>query len=84
MVTDHATVAYVGDVFAVGPWRGRGLSPWLMEVKLAHPGLQGFRRWFLLTRDAHGLYARNGFTTLAAPERWMEKWTPEVNGAQAR
>ena len=61
VVTDFATVAYVGDVYVHEPWRGRGLSRWLMEVMSAHPELQGFRRWILLTRDAHGLYEKFGF-----------------------
>ena len=82
VVTDRATVGYVGDVFVLEPWRGRGLSRWLMECVLAHPELQGFRRWFLLTRDAHDLYARSGFTPLAAPDRWMERWTPNAYGAK--
>lgn len=84
VVTDRATVAYLGDVFVLEPWRGRGLSRWLMECVLAHPELQGFRRWFLLTRDAHGLYAKCGFTPLAAPDRWMEKHTPNAYGAGPR
>ena len=83
VVTDRATVAYVGDVFVLEPWRGRGLSHWLMACMLEHPELQGFRRWFLLTRDAHGLYEKHGFTPLAAPDRWMEKWTPEAYGVKA-
>ena len=82
VVTDFATVGYVGDVFVLEPWRVRGLSRWMMECMLAHPELQGFRRWFLLTRDAHGLYAKLGFTPLAAPDRWMEKWTPDAYGGQ--
>ena len=82
VVTDRATVGYVGDVFVLEPWRGRGLSRWLMECVLAHPELQGFRRWVLLTRDAHDLYARSGFTPLAAPDRWMERWTPNAYGAK--
>ena len=80
VVTDFATVAYVGDVFVLEAWRGRGLSRWLMEVISAHPELQGFRRWILLTRDAHGLYEKFGFTPLADPSRWMEKWVPEPYG----
>jgi GNAT superfamily N-acetyltransferase len=83
VVTDLATVAYVGDVFVLEPWRGRGLSRWMCECILAHPELQGFRRWILLTRDAHGLYAKFGFTSLAAPDRWMEKWLPDAYGAAA-
>jgi len=78
VVTDYATFAYVGDVFVLEPWRGRGLSRWMMECMVAHPELQGFRRWALLTRDAHGLYARLGFTPLARPDRWMERWAPDV------
>ena len=84
VVTDYATVAYVGDVFVREPWRGRGLSRWLMEVISTHPDLQGFRRWILLTRDAHGLYAKFGFTPLADPGRWMEKWLPDPYDANDR
>ena len=80
VVTDFATVAYVGDVFVLEAWRGKGLSRWLMEVISAHPELQGLRRWILLTRDAHGLYEKFGFTPLADPSRWMEKWSPEPYG----
>ena len=75
VVSDRATVAYIGDVFVLPEFRGRKLSVWMMECIVAHPELQGLRRWILLTRDAHGLYAKFGFTTLAAPERWMERWT---------
>ena len=78
VVTDRATVAYIGDVFVLPEFRGRKLSVWLMECVVAHPDLQGLRRWILLTRDAHGLYAKFGFSSLAAPERWMERWDREV------
>ena len=78
VVSDRATVAYVGDVFVLPEFRGRRLSVWVMECIVAHPELQGLRRWILLTRDAHGLYAKFGFTTPAAPERWMERWNPEA------
>ena len=83
VITDFATFGYVGDVFVLEAHRGRGLSKWLLETIVAHPRLQGFRRWCLLTRDAHGLYARSGFTPLASPDRWMERWTPEVYAAPA-
>ena len=78
VITDYATFAYLGDVFVLETHRGRGLSRWLMEVIVAHPELQGFRRWVLLTRDAHGLYQQFGFKAIAAAERYMERWDPEV------
>lgn len=73
IVTDYATFAWVADVFIVPEHRGRGLSKWLMEVILDHPKLQGFRRWVLATKDAHGLYEHFGFIQLHRPERWMER-----------
>ena len=72
VVTDKATFAYLGDVFIVGGYRGRGLSKWLMEAVISHPELQGLRRWVLATRDAHELYRKFGFDELRFPDRWME------------
>jgi GNAT superfamily N-acetyltransferase len=78
VVTDRATIAYLGDVFVLEAHRGKGLSAWLMECVTSHPELQGLRRWMLLTGDAHGLYRKFGFNELAAPEKWMEKFDPFV------
>lgn len=78
VITDLATFAYIGDVFIVEEHRGRGLSKWLMEVIVSCPDLQGFRRWLLATRDAHGLYRKVGFTALNAPERWMQIHAPGI------
>ena len=78
VVTDFATVAYLGDVFVLESHRGRGLSKWLMECIMRHPSLQNLRRWILLTGDAHGLYSQFGFTAVQAPERYMEIHRPDV------
>jgi hypothetical protein len=43
-----------------------------------HPKLQGFRRWMLATKDAHGLYEQFGFTSLTNPERIMELVTANI------
>jgi N-acetylglutamate synthase-like GNAT family acetyltransferase len=72
VVSDKATFAYIGDVFILGEFRGRGLSKRLMQTMLEHPDLQGLRRWVLATKDAHGLYEQFGFRTMKFPERWME------------
>jgi GNAT superfamily N-acetyltransferase len=78
VVSDLATFAYIGDVFVLPDYRGRGLSKWLMETIIAHPDLQGLRRWILATRDAHGLYAQFEFAELRHPDRWMEKTAPDA------
>lgn len=72
VVTDLATFAYIGDVFVLEAYRGRGLSKWLMECMVEHPDLKDLRRWHLVTRDAQGLYAKFGFAE-PAPGKHMER-----------
>jgi GNAT superfamily N-acetyltransferase len=72
VVTDRATYAYLCDVYVLESHRGQGLGKWLMETVMAHPDLQGLRRFQLVTLDAHGLYRRHGFDTPLQPERQME------------
>lgn len=78
VVTDYATFAWLADVFVLEEYRGLGLGKWLIEVMLAHPQLQGFRRWALSTKDAHELYRGFGFNELVRPERWMERADPNM------
>ena len=61
VVTDHATFAYLCDVYVLEAHRGRGLGKFMMQTVMAHPALTGARRAMLGTRDAHGLYAQYGF-----------------------
>jgi GNAT superfamily N-acetyltransferase len=78
IISDYATYAYIGDVFVLDSFRGRGLSKWLMECIMQHPRLQGLRRWSLVTGDAHGLYAQFGFEPLKKPQNYMELHRPDV------
>ncbi|MEY2394684.1 MAG: hypothetical protein QOF94_1029 [Acidobacteriaceae bacterium] len=78
VISDFATIAYVGDVFVLETHRGQGLGKWLMQCITQHPALQNLRRWILTTRDAHGLYSQVGFTPVKAPERFMELHRPNV------
>ncbi len=91
VVTDYATFAWLADVFILEEHRRQGLGKWLIDVIVAHPDLQGFRRWVLATKDAHEVYRRVGFRELNRPERWMERpdpkmdenpdyWLPKVSG----
>jgi len=78
MITDFATMAYLADVYILEAHRGKGLSKKVMAEIIAHPKLQGLRRILLATSDAHGLYEQFGFKKLAAPEIFMELWTPDI------
>ena len=82
VISDYATIAYLGDVFILPEHRGKGLAKWLMDCVTQHPELQGLRRWILATSDAHGLYEQVGFTRLKKPEIFMERHDPSVYGVK--
>jgi len=77
MITDHATFAWLADVWIDEPVRGKGLGRDMVRWFLDHPDFQGLRRIGLTTVDAHGVYEALGFHPLARPERYMERLAPE-------
>lgn len=72
VVTDFVRFAWLGDVFVLPEYRGRGLSKWLMSVIVEHPYLKGVS-FNLGTLDAHTLYQQFGFQPLAKPENRLSK-----------
>lgn len=71
VVTDGATFAWLCDVYVDRAERGRGLGTWLACAARDHLATLGVRRIVLATHDAHGVYARVGFSPVRA-DRWME------------
>lgn len=69
--TDQATFAWLCDVYVDPVARGRGVARAMVRALIADPRLQTLRRWFLGTRDAHGVYAALGFTPVD-PTVFME------------
>jgi GNAT superfamily N-acetyltransferase len=78
IISDYATIAYLGDVFVVPEHRGKGLSKRLIAEIMSHPDLQGLRRWILLTGDAHGLYHQFGWKPVSNPDLYMEIATSNI------
>lgn len=78
VISDFATIAYLGDIYVLDKYRGQGLSKKLMDAVMNHPNLQGLRRWILLTSTADWLYEKYGFTKLPKPEIYMELYNPDV------
>jgi hypothetical protein len=52
-----------------------------MTAVMAHPALQGLRRFTLATGDAHALYARHGFAPPMYPQSLMERYFPGLYAA---
>ncbi len=76
MISDHATFAWLADVWIDEDRRGNGLGRLMVQWFLDHPRYQGIRRIGLTTLDAHGVYAPLGFHPPIRPERYMERLDP--------
>ncbi|WP_329106524.1 GNAT family N-acetyltransferase [Micromonospora sp. NBC_01699] len=76
IVTDGATFAWLGDVFVDSAHRGLGLGGWLAQTARDAVFELGVSRILLATNDAHGVYARLGFTPPAKPDTMMELVRP--------
>ncbi len=72
VISDLATIAYMADVFVAEPYRGLGLSKWLMSTIIDTEELKQVRVFLLGTRDAHSLYARYGFDHIDDPRNFMK------------
>ena len=78
VVTDHATFAYLCDIYVLEEHRGRGLGKFLVGAAMAHPAVRAARRTMLGTRDAHGLYRQFGFRDAAGTQILMEIVQPDM------
>ncbi|MFE2104761.1 GNAT family N-acetyltransferase [Kitasatospora sp. NPDC059463] len=71
VVTDHATFAWLCDVYIAPAARGCGLGTALAAAVRDELAGDGLRRILLATADAHGVYAKVGFEPVVKPEKWM-------------
>ena len=78
IVTDFTTVAYLCDVFVLPNFRNKGIADFMMNKIHSYEPLVGLRRWILITRDAHGLYKKHGWTDLETPSAWMNIHVPNI------
>ncbi|HKC29981.1 MAG TPA: GNAT family N-acetyltransferase, partial [Jatrophihabitans sp.] len=69
-ISDGVALAYLADVYVDANHRGRRLGTRLVQVMIDEGPGRHFR-WMLHTRDAHGLYAKLGFT--APDETYLER-----------
>lgn len=60
VVSDYATMFWIGDVYIDKDYRGKGLGKKLVKCILETPEFENLRG-ILATSDAHGLYEKFGF-----------------------
>ncbi|WP_240723503.1 GNAT family N-acetyltransferase [Flavobacterium sp. GT3P67] len=78
MISDFSTIAYLGDIYVLDQYRGKGFSKKLMGQVINHPNLKGLRRWILLTSTADWLYEKYGFAKLRKPDLYMKFYNPDI------
>ncbi len=71
-ISDKTRFAYILDVFVEEQYRRAGIGQAMVRHILAHDDMKDVYQWILITRDAHGVYRKAGFTELAHPDMWMQ------------
>ena len=71
VVSDKVRFAYFLDVIVTEELRRKGIGQKMVQYAMAHAELKDVYQWLLVTKDAHGVYAKCGFQKLQTPERWM-------------
>lgn len=70
-VSDKTRFAYFLDIFVDEKHRGKGIARRMIKFVLEHPDFKDVYQWLLVTKSAHGVYAKLGFEPLPNPEMWM-------------
>jgi len=71
VLTDHAILAYLHDVYVLPEHGGREIAQAMLTYLHNHPQLQDVGRWALFTKDAQSLYSKFGWKQYPWPERLM-------------
>ena len=71
VVSDKIRFAYIMDVIVHENYRRQGIGQKMIKFVLAHPELKDVYQWLLMTKDAHIIYSKCGFSKLKNPELWM-------------
>lgn len=72
VVSDKTKFAYLADIIVDETYRKRGIASAMVRAILAAPELKDVYQWLLVTRDAHELYRKLGFSVIGRPLDWME------------
>lgn len=72
VISDKTRFAYIMDVVVDERQRRRGIGQAMINFILTHSELIDVYQWVLLTKDAHGVYSKQGFKSLSTPDSWME------------
>jgi N-acetylglutamate synthase-like GNAT family acetyltransferase len=72
VISDKTRFAYILDVIVDKKYRKQGIGQTMVKYILNHQDLMDVYQWTLITKDAHEVYKKVGFSSLSNPLDWME------------
>lgn len=72
VISDKTRFAYILDVYVDDSYRRKGIGQKIIRYIRNHQELKDVYQWLLITKDAHGVYKKVGFTPVSRPMDWME------------
>ena len=72
VISDRTRFAYILDVFVDESCRKQGIGQAMINHFLVHPDFKDVYQWLLITRDAHEVYQKVGFSITERAKDWME------------
>lgn len=72
VISDKTRFAYILDVIVDENYRKQGIGQAMIHHILNHPDLKDVYQWVLITKDAHSVYKKAGFSPLSRSYDWME------------
>jgi len=82
-ISDKMRFAYILDVYVDEECRGRGIGQGMIRHMLDHPSMARVYQWLLITKDAHEVYKKVGFSPVSRPLDWMEIRKPRPSRGEA-
>ena len=71
-ISDKVRFAYILDVFVDEEYRKQGIGQGMIRYMLESEEMKEVYQWILITRDAHEVYKKVGFSVISRPLDWME------------
>lgn len=72
VISDKTRFAYLTDFYVEREYRRMGIGQKMVSHVLNHPEFSYIYQWLLITKDAHGVYNKQGFNAIARPLDYME------------
>ena len=76
VISDKTRFAYLTDFYVEEKYRRLGIGQKMVAYIMGHNDLADVYQWLLVTKDAHGVYKKQGFSVITRPQDYMEVRSP--------